>query len=132
MNNSMVKKLYSSRKDKKDNGKNKENSDEEEMGAMSSIIESEAKINDGQGKIIKEMKQREVFTYKYIRWWVYTCWLLPRCCIRERREDRLWKDATSKLSREIDLLEIIKNQRIYKMGSQMQYSRKQREIVKFF
>lgn len=56
----------------------------------------------------------------------------PRCCCAEKKVDRMWKDATGKLMKEIDILEILKNMRVLKMNAAVQTSRKQRELVKFF
>jgi hypothetical protein len=129
MNNSMIKKLYSQRKSKSQAGGLLE--EDQEIDALSFFGPNSDRAG-AKKKLVKEMTAREVFTHSYLRWWIYDCIFCPRCCCKEKRADRQWKDATSKLSKEIDLMEIIKNNRNTKMLLGVKTSRKQRELVKFF
>ena len=56
------------------------------------------------------------------------------CCCRpkRRREDFLFKDGKSKLSEELDLLEIIKKLRVHQFASQQTLKPYQRDLVNFF
>jgi len=64
----------------------------------------------------KEIEKRETFSYKYERFW-YLLRFDRDCCYccrpKKKREDFLYKSAKSKLSEEIDILEIVKKLRVH-------------------
>ena len=101
----MIKKLYSS--DLKDDG-----SDDEVEGLL------KPKPTTKQDKLEGKMTKRAIFSHKYRRL-AYIKYLGWCCCCKpgNKREDFLFQDAREKLSTETDLLEIVKNMRIFKFTS---------------
>jgi hypothetical protein len=104
-----------------------ESSDEEEMGAFKDLIDTSKE----KKKALREIGNRTIFHYDYWSWFRINRWYL-KCCYKEKRNDRLWKDASAKLNKEIDVIEIIKSLRILKCIMTAQMTRQQREMVKFF
>ena len=88
-----------------------------------------------QRNVKREIESRKVFDYSYWRLWVVKkfdkkCCL---CCRTERkREDFLYNSARSKLSEELDILEIVKKLRLATFASQAYLKPHQRELINFF
>ena len=83
------------------------------------------------------MTKRRVFSYSDIRWYIRTQLSeFPLCCfsvcLRNKRQDFLWKDAKQKLYDEIDLLEIVKKLRVNQFASDVVLKPRQRDLVNFF
>jgi hypothetical protein len=83
------------------------------MGQMSELIRSNG--TSDKDKVLHEMKNREIFSHNYTRFRIYNSMFCPRCCCPEKRKDRQWKDAASKLGKETDIMEVIKNMRLLKL-----------------
>lgn len=69
---------------------------------------------EGEDPVRKEIESREIFSYKYSRFWLLwrpCCF----CCFRNsrKREDFLFRSAAGKLNEETDLLEIVKKLRVH-------------------
>ena len=84
-------------------------------------------------KLDRDLTKRAIFSYKYRRLGCikYFSWC---CCgrIGGKREDFLFRDAKEKLSNETDLLEMVKNMRIFKFTSDIILKPRQRDLVNFF
>jgi len=73
-------------------------------------------VSDDKEKVKKEIESRATFSYKYRRFWYQWRFDKSICCCcraRKKRDDFLFKDAKSKLSEEIDILEIVKKLRVH-------------------
>ena len=73
------------------------------------------------GQVRQEIECRETFSYNYRSFWCF--WRFDKfycCCLRPRqnRKDKLFESAKSKLSQEIDILEIIKKLRVHQFASE--------------
>ena len=84
-----------------------------------------------------EVLNRRVFSYSPNRWYIrLQLSEFPLCCfsvcLRNKREDFLWKDAKQKLYEEIDLLEIVKKLRVHQFESDVVLKPRQRDLVNFF
>ena len=116
----MIKKLYSS--DLKDNG-----DDDEVEGLL------KARRPTKQDKLEVNMTKRAIFSHKYrrlayIKYLGWCCWCKPG----NKREDFLFRDAKEKLNNETDLLEMVKNMRIFKFTSDIILKPRQKDLVNFF
>jgi hypothetical protein len=80
----MIKKLYSARKHKKD--RLTESFDDSDIGAMGTLIGGNK--DKEKEKVLSEMKNREIFSYKYWRFYIYNSMWCPRKCCPEKRMDR--------------------------------------------
>ena len=126
----MIKKLYSSK------SKNKKEIEEDEAsnrGTLLDFIEDDKDKNSFASHdsnsdpqkvktetMIDEMSTREVFSYRFCEHYFATSCICKTCCCRkQKRNDRLYTDATKKLHKEIDILEITKNQRILRLLSEV-------------
>ena len=122
LDNSMIKKLYSA--DQIDNS-------DDDFG-LTSGLDPTMKSRKAY-KLEGNLTKRAIFSYKYRRqaYIKYFGWC---CCCRpgDKRSDFLFKDAKEKLSTETDLLEIVKNMRIYKFASDIVLKPRQRDLVNFF
>ena len=101
----MIKKLYSSRKTSKAerNEKKQENSD---LG----LVERQNK------NLLEDIFDREVFGYTCWSRFAATSFCAEKCCCRKKdRKDRLFLNAEKRLTRELDVVKILKTLRIAKM-----------------
>ena len=79
------------------------------------------------------MTKRAIFSHKYrrlayIKYLGWCCWCKPG----NKREDFLFRDAKEKLNNETDLLEMVKNMRIFKFTSDIILKPRQKDLVNFF
>lgn len=106
--NSLIKKLYSFDHDGVEG-------DQDEPNLLNQVKE------DDKDKVKDEIESRGTFTYRYNRFWYQWRFDKKYCCCcraRKKREDFLFKDAKSKLSEEIDILEIVKKLRVHQFAAQ--------------
>lgn len=120
--NSLIKKLYSV------------NEVNDEFDSQSDLLR-QLEPDDDREKVKKEIESRSTFSYKYNRFWYQWRFDHKYCCCcraRKKRDDFLFKDAKSRLSEEIDILEIIKKLRVHQFASQQVLQPYQRDMVNFF
>ena len=114
----MIKKLYSA---------DPENSDKtttRPRGELSKAEKLEAAIND-----------RKSVSYSYSRFWLFKNFGNAWCCCcryRPKRSDKLFAIGQSKLSSEIDILEIVKKMRVMMFATDMTLKLRQQKLVSFF
>ena len=107
LSNSLIKKLYSA--------EHPEDCDSEDD--QESFLAQSSKKTD---QVKDEIEKRETFSYQYNRFWCL--WRFDKkccCCLRPKKErgDFLFKSAKSKLSEELDILEIVKKLRVHQFAA---------------
>ena len=107
LKNSLIKKLYSAQEADPD----QESGDD----SIDNFLHKESENTNTKERMKKEIEHRSTFSYSYGRFWLLWRFDKSICCccrVKKKREDFLFKDGTSKLNEEIDMLEIIKKLRV--------------------
>ena len=82
-----------------------------------------------------EITQKQVFSYSFVTLRLSNLFNKKIfCCCRRRftKQDWMQRDAENKLSKELDVLEVIKQLRISKFMSEIVLEKRQKALVKFF
>ena len=129
LNNGLANKLYSYKE--KD-----ESLDMETVVTDKSGSAEDYKQRKIRAALLKDVSTRKPITAKYFDWyfqsscfWKYLC---CRCNRKPSRAEKLFADAQKKLNVEMDVLEIIKINRIARAFFTAKTTPKERELVKFF
>jgi hypothetical protein len=83
--------------------------------------------------MITELFDRQYFKYTFWDRFVASSWICRKIlCRRSSRYDRLFQNAEDKLTRELDIIEVLNTLRVSKMIAKANSTPKHRELVKFF